>query len=444
MKHLPFCLVMICSLLLANCNNSDDAGYQDDTGYENQVDDDGLPETEPPEIEPPETEPLETEPPEAEPPEAEPPETEPPETEPPETEPPATDPPGTGQSGTGQSGTGQSGTGQSGTGQSGTGQSGTGQSGTGQSGTGQSGTGQSGTGQSGTGQSGTGQSGTGQSGTGQSGTGQSGTGQSGTGQSGTGQSGTGQSGTDQSGTGQSGTGQSGTGQSGTGQSETEQSGTDQSGTGSQDGDPGDDGEGDINLQGTNPEDLPRITLNEIMDIISDTSEPIDIKQHVEFINNLNINHGNVLELVIYRKNRDIQAINLPGFFNSQIPHRPYYTLYTNGNEKKPCYTKTCIITLMEDSNYIDAVCLIENESSDWPAGYEYFQEVMQKLYDAKLWQSNKGELPGPQDCVVTSSITSSAMSVNRREGTTIYHTADDWYIAESTFKAANNNPPPTN
>jgi hypothetical protein len=92
---------MICSLLLANCGNFDDASPQDKPGINNPVKpgDEGPneevdpPVTNPPVTEPPETEPPETEPPETEPPETEPPVTEPPVTEPPVTEPPVTEPP---------------------------------------------------------------------------------------------------------------------------------------------------------------------------------------------------------------------------------------------------------------------------------------------------------------------------------------------------------------
>jgi hypothetical protein len=203
------------------------------------------------------------------------------------------------------------------------------------------------------------------------------------------------------------------------------------------------------LQGLEPENFPRFALNEIMDLIIDYelySQKSYYDKSIELLFNKKKPNNNNIKLVVHHTDKEPYIINISNLFN--LINNPTYLVFKKnvkaGLNHRDILLKTCIVTVMEDDKYVDAVCLIEEESSEWPAGYEHFPGIMQKLYEDKAWQSRKGELPGPEDAVVTSSIVTPDMSVQRREGTTIYHTAADWYIAKRSDKAKNNDPPPTN
>jgi hypothetical protein len=189
------------------------------------------------------------------------------------------------------------------------------------------------------------------------------------------------------------------------------------------------------LIGTEPKDLPNTILNEI-----DTNfKPNYDVQYVELLINKNKLPGKSMEIVTYNQYRRKTIESISASSDPSVIRRGI-NVYCSKNDVEPKLTKTCIVTLIVDSKCIDAVCLNENPGSTWPVGYEYFDEIMQELYDVGVWRSRDGEVAGPQDCVDTSIYTTPAMSVQRREGTAIYHTADDWFIAERTFKKPNISP----
>jgi hypothetical protein len=222
-----------------------------------------------------------------------------------------------------------------------------------------------------------------------------------------------------------GTGQSGTEPPGTGQSGTEPPGTGQSET-----------EPEVTiLTGTDPEDFPIMVINELIHLITDKKDRYSDSQYMEFLIKPNHAHDNFM-LEIYGLKKEPFTWDLRLNYENAVNNLSLF------NHSPEVIKKTCIVAVMEGDKYIDAVCLIDKESSVWPAGYEHFPAIMQKLYDDNVWRSSSGGVAGPGDCVVTSSITSSEMSINRREGTTIYHTADDWYIADKTIKKPNTSPPP--
>jgi hypothetical protein len=201
------------------------------------------------------------------------------------------------------------------------------------------------------------------------------------------------------------------------------------------------------LQGIEPENFPRYVLNEIMDLVIDTvllnhKDMMYYMQSIEML--INKEHKGNFKLIIYNHEKKpfIYNFNYPDSFTLVYPVLSFDIKKEDlrgDRNPRPYLYKTCIVAIMEDEKYVDAVCLIEEESSDWPVGYEHFPEIMEKLYADKVWQSSKGELPGPKDAVVTSSIDSTTKSVNRREGT-IYHTAADWYISTSSILKKNNKP----
>jgi hypothetical protein len=199
------------------------------------------------------------------------------------------------------------------------------------------------------------------------------------------------------------------------------------------------------LSGIEPEDRPKITINELLSIIINNSNLITADQFIEFNHNPGKPHGTMLTLEIYYKNNDSFNHDISLFNRSTIKY-PFLSVDTKKIPRKnPILYKTCIVTVIEDSKYIDAVCLNENPNSPWPAGYEHFPAIMEELHKANVWKSKEnGGVAGPQDCVDTSSITTTTMSVQRREGSKIYHTADDWFIAENTYKKVNTPPSPTN
>jgi hypothetical protein len=159
-------------------------------------------------------------------------------------------------------------------------------------------------------------------------------------------------------------------------------------------------------------------------------------QYIEFLNNIPVDIKKELILEIYTPKKDHITNDIKPISNPYQKHRLSFRF----NNDELYITKTCIVALMEDSKYIDAVCLIEKTSSVWPDGCDDFPAIMQKLKDANVWKSRNGEVAGPEDAVVTSSITSIAMSVNRREGAKLTRTVDDWYIEKSTYGNKNTSP----
>jgi hypothetical protein len=94
--------------------------------------------------------------------------------------------------------------------------------------------------------------------------------------------------------------------------------------------------------------------------------------------------------------------------------------------------KTDVLYLLDqDDKVVDGVMLSEIPDPWWTK--DYFVEAADLLYGEGAWSSTIGELPGPVDAVITTSVkTAATRSVSRDETVPDSNTQDDWYVTATS------------
>ncbi|MDR0601456.1 MAG: hypothetical protein LBG42_03675 [Treponema sp.] len=83
--------------------------------------------------------------------------------------------------------------------------------------------------------------------------------------------------------------------------------------------------------------------------------------------------------------------------------------------------------LDQDDHVVDAVLLSENPDSRWSK--EHFTAAAELLGSQEAWRAAGGNVPGPQDAVITAGIkTAMTRSVSRDEKKADANAASDWYV----------------
>jgi len=89
------------------------------------------------------------------------------------------------------------------------------------------------------------------------------------------------------------------------------------------------------------------------------------------------------------------------------------------------------IVYLQDANgrILDAIVMNAAPAETWNKNQSHFTKIVEDLYNKGVWKSADGNLPGPLDAVDTSK-TSATKTICRYEGKENTHTAKDWYITD--------------
>jgi hypothetical protein len=189
-------------------------------------------------------------------------------------------------------------------------------------------------------------------------------------------------------------------------------------------------------------DPPFFMITEIMDFYMVNTGSYKVQDIELFYKKPNVIDKKELKILIYTSNKEPFTLICNDYYD--FPKDSYIVrnyVISGVNKIEQVINKTFIVAVMEDSNYIDAVCLKEKPDLPWSDEYKHLQDIMVKLGEDNVWKSKENRIPDYRDCIDTSSIEQIDLSVNRREGVKLTRTVDDWYIAKKT-RAKQNNPPP--